>query len=254
MDPFQRYASLYDLINGGKDYRSEVGFVARQLGAEPGARLVDLGCGTGGHALLLAENGFHVTGIDQSAQMIARAQARQAAQSAEVQARLHFQVGTLQEFAAGAPFDAAVSLFHVVSYQTTNAQVQRAFHSIRSHLRPGGLFLFDYWHGPGVLSDLPAPRERIMENADLRVTRQARPETLTRQNLVIVRYAFEVEEKASGARESFPEVHHMRYFFEPELELMLEAAGFRIRHSVDGLAEQPPTTAAWTAWTLAEAV
>lgn len=42
----------------------------------PGARLLDLGCGTGMDAVFFAERGYHVTAIDWSPEMIARAQAR----------------------------------------------------------------------------------------------------------------------------------------------------------------------------------
>lgn len=254
MDPFQQYASLYDLVNGGKNYAAEVEFVLQQLGLPPGGLVADLGCGTGGHALLLAERGLRVLGIDRSADMISRAEARRSSLDADARERVHFQVGSLQRFETPASLDAAVSLFHVVSYQIENGDLAQAFGTIRSRLKTGAHFLFDYWHGPGVLTDPPIRRERQLENEELRVRRIAEPETLTRRNRVIVRYTFEVQERRTGERTTFSEEHHMRYLFEPELELLLEAAGFRVVRTMSDASGEPPTTSSWTAWTLAEAV
>ncbi len=48
---------------------AEVGFVIRELGVRPGSLILDIGCGTGRHAVELARRGNRVTGVDQSAGM-----------------------------------------------------------------------------------------------------------------------------------------------------------------------------------------
>ena len=52
-------------------------------------------------------------------------------------------------------FDAVISLFHVVSYQSSNQDLQDCFATAKHHLRRGGVFVFDCWYGPAVLNDLP---------------------------------------------------------------------------------------------------
>jgi len=58
MKSFERYSHYYDLIYQDKDYEEECDFVKAifsQYSREPVTRILDVGCGTGGHALLLAQ-------------------------------------------------------------------------------------------------------------------------------------------------------------------------------------------------------
>ena len=52
-------------------------------------------------------------------------------------------------------FDAVIALFHVVSYQTTEHDLRATFATAARHLNPGGVLLFDVWHGPAVLAQQP---------------------------------------------------------------------------------------------------
>ena len=73
------YASIYDDLYAEKDYAAEAQFVLDQIRtAAPQAplRILDLGCGTGLHAMQLAMAGISVTGVDRSADMVAVAEKR----------------------------------------------------------------------------------------------------------------------------------------------------------------------------------
>ena len=74
--------------------------------------ILDMGCGTGGHALLLAERGYGVTGIDMSESMlsIAKEKARKANISVDL-----FE-GDIREFNTAKKFDAIISMFAVMGY------------------------------------------------------------------------------------------------------------------------------------------
>jgi predicted TPR repeat methyltransferase len=79
MTPFtENYANQYDRLYRDKDYAAECDFLETLFAqaATPVRRILDLGCGTGGHALPLAQRGLHVTGVDLSAGMLAFAQTR----------------------------------------------------------------------------------------------------------------------------------------------------------------------------------
>lgn len=74
-------ARLYDLFYGAKPYRAESRFLSgilRENGVVQGERLLELACGTGGHALELAKAGFLVTGVDRSAAMLGEARRKAA--------------------------------------------------------------------------------------------------------------------------------------------------------------------------------
>ena len=71
--PFQDYARLYDLFYEGKDYAGEAKYILAlfriHLRRKP-KNLLDLGCGTGSHALVWSRNGVAVTGLERSSVMI----------------------------------------------------------------------------------------------------------------------------------------------------------------------------------------
>jgi SAM-dependent methyltransferase len=101
----------------------------------PGARILDVCCGTGLLAARLAARGFPVTGLDLSQEMIAFA--RSNAPAAEL------LVADAAGFRLPAVFDAAVSTFDSLNHLTEPPALQAAFRNIAAALRPGALFAFD---------------------------------------------------------------------------------------------------------------
>ncbi len=89
-----------------KNTEAEVEFLRVELGVEPGASVLDVGCGTGRHAIPLAKLGYRVTGVDISEGMLA--EARRAALEAGVEIDLR-QADVSHSLPEG-PFDAAVCL------------------------------------------------------------------------------------------------------------------------------------------------
>ena len=153
MELFGRYGDYYDLLYRDKDYAAEAEYVTRVVcAAAPGVRTVlELGSGTGIHGRIMAAHGLAVTGIERSETMVALARARTA--SGAGRGGFECVAGDIRSAVLGRVFDAVVSLFHVVSYQTTNADLEQTFATASRHLVPRGVFFFDVWHGPAVLSD-----------------------------------------------------------------------------------------------------
>lgn len=247
-DVFDTYARYYDLLYRDKDYAGEAAYLASHLRrhAPKAASILELGCGTGAHAEHLAQMGYSVHGVDQSESMLARAAARKSLLAAEVAARLSFGRGDVRTVRTGATYDAVVSLFHVMSYQATNADLQAAFATAAAHLRPGGLFLFDFWYGPAVLAQRPETRVKRLEDQSIKVTRIAEPVMHENQCAVDVNYSVFIEEKKSGSVQQVHETHRMRYLFLPELEL-LRGAAFRERASCAWMSEEAPGPQSWAA-------
>ncbi|HEX8525492.1 SAM-dependent methyltransferase, partial [Allosphingosinicella sp.] len=112
---------------------ADIGFLRRHLGAEPPARLLDIPCGSGRHALALAEAGFQVTGVDLSSDAIGRASA--AAREAGLVA--DFIEAEMRDFACLEPFDAAICMGNSLGY--FGAEGLRAFlRSLAGNVRRGG--------------------------------------------------------------------------------------------------------------------
>lgn len=248
-DVFDAYAAYYDLLYSDKDYSGEAEYLdALVKGLAPHAReLLELGCGTGTHASYLAKLGYTVHGIDASDAMLARANKASAALPGEVSANLSFEFGDVRHWRGNRLFDVALSLFHVFSYQVTDEDVRAAFTTASMHLRKGGLLIFDFWHGPAVRAIQPEQRTRELENDDIQLTRRAKPESFPDQNRVNVHYEITVENRHTGDRTQFHEIHRMRYFFEPELEHFLQQAGFELLCMCEWLGDSRPTEASWGA-------
>jgi SAM-dependent methyltransferase len=147
----------------------------------------------------------------------------------------------------GQTFDVVLSLFHVMSYQRTNADLLAALRTMREHVAPGGLFVFDCWYGPAVLTDRPQTRIKRLEDASIAVTRLAEPVLYPNDNLVDVNYQVFIRDKQSGAVEELRETHTMRYLFAPEVSLLLEAAGLKLTELSEFMSQREPGFSSWNA-------
>jgi len=243
MSVFASYARFYDLLYRDKDYSAEAAYVAGALRTVlPAAReVLELGSGTGGHAVELARLGFSVTGVDRSAEMVERARARVAGE---------FMQGDACSVRLGRLFDAAVSLFHVVSYQTSDAQVRGILDTAAAHVATGGAFFFDFWYGPAVLAERPERRVKSVRDGALELTRVAEPTLRESEHCVDVRYT--VTGRDGGkALEPTTETHSMRYFFLPELDRALARAGFERLSAAEMPGGGPLSERTWSACVLA---
>ena len=218
------YSEYYDLLYREKDYRTECDFLEEifKMGETAPRDILDLGCGTGGHAVELQKRGFEVTGVDRSEPMLALARAK--AEKQKVQPR--FVLGDLTSFQGGGTFDAVISMFAVMGYQETNAKLKRAVEVVFHHLKPGGIFIFDGWYGPAVLQQKPETRVKEICGKDRSwLIRMAEPSLDAFNHLVRIHYRV-LAGRGSKLEKKFEETHTMRFFFPQELRILLEWVGF----------------------------
>ena len=247
MSNFQEYSAYYDLLYRDKDYAAEAGYVAGMIRNRlPRARtILELGSGTGRHGRLLAGMGFDVHGIERSPAMISLAQAGNGASTAAAAGSFHCELGDICSTRLGRTFDAVISLFHVISYQTTNQALQAAFQVAADHLALGGLFLFDVWHGPAVLCERPSLRVKEAGDDRHRVTRTTHPELDTNRGTVKVVFEMDCENRETGEKIQFSEEHVMRYLFPTEVDLLAERCGLHPVATEEFLTARPPSPSTW---------
>lgn len=255
MTVFDLYAAYYDLLNGDKDYSAEADYVATLLTevAPAVGSVLDLGCGTGGHAVRFVEQGLAVHGVDLSLHMVERANARRLSLAGSAE-QLSFERADIRTFRASRSFDAVVSLFHVMSYQTRNEDMLDAMGTARCHLKPGGVFLFDCWYGPAVLSDRPRNVAKKVADDRIEVTRLAHPTMHFNENCVNVRFDIEISTRDAASRQVVVENHRMRYFFLPEVEHFLSSRGFRLHSAQAWMSRKALDDCTWYACFVAQAV
>ncbi|HNZ26108.1 MAG TPA: class I SAM-dependent methyltransferase [Spirochaetota bacterium] len=220
---FGAYAKYYDLLYKDKNYRDEVDYVdslIKKYSSIKVNRILDIGCGSGNHDILLSQKGYYLTGIDISQDMI------NVAKKLKINSNVDYYCCDSANFKLNKKFDCVISLFHVISYQTTNDNLFKTFKNAYDHLEGEGIFIFDFWYGPGVLTDRPAVRTKKMSDNESNIIRIATPDLFPNENVVAVNYEVIVEDTKSKTIEKIYETHKMRYFFIPELEFALKQAGF----------------------------
>lgn len=249
---FKDYAYYYNAFYQNKDYGMEarqVDSLLRQYGDNI-QKIINFGCGTGKHDIELTKIGYQCEGIDVSPLMIEIAQENARKESLDIK----FSLADIQKFEAGKKYDAVLSLFHVMSYQNTNQQIMAAFASARKALNQGGVFLFDVWYGPGVLHDMPGVRVKEVENEERKLIRIATPAMESKRNVVNVCYDVLVVDKKTNSVQTLHEVHNMRYFFRPEVELMLQETGFELVCNLDCNTLEETDFNSWTSYFIARAL
>ena len=141
MDAYHALAASYDRLTNDVDYRAVVDFYQQILdleGLHP-RTAVDLACGTGSVALLLAESGLQVTAVDMSEEMLTVAMQR----AQDMENPPLFVCQPLQQLRLPKGVDLAVCALDSLDYITDPADCQRAIGRIYKALNPGGIFVFD---------------------------------------------------------------------------------------------------------------
>lgn len=103
---FDAHAPIYDDNVFTKNTVHEVDFLLEELNLPSGGSVLDVGCGTGRHAIELAKRGYAVTGLDLSSGMLARAARAAKAENVHVE----WILTNAAEFTSPEPYDAAVCL------------------------------------------------------------------------------------------------------------------------------------------------
>jgi SAM-dependent methyltransferase len=98
---FADYARTYDGESFTRGTQGEVDFVEAELSGDRSKRILDVGCGTGRHAVELARRGYAVTGIDLSESQLARARGK----AREAGVTVEFLRRDARDFRFDEPFD-----------------------------------------------------------------------------------------------------------------------------------------------------
>ena len=226
MNTFEIYADFYDSLYEAKNYQQECNFVKSvfEMYSEKKVNsILDLGCGTGSHALPFADMGYAVTGVDISENMLEIARKK----ASDQKKRVAFVQQDIRHLKLSQKYDVAVAMFAVMGYQTTNQDFEDTLTSVNRHLNSGGLFVFDVWFGPAVLMQKPTDRIKIVEQRDKKIIRYAHPVLDIINHTVEVNYTV-LEIAGNKVLTETKESHLMRFFFYQELKHFLEKNGFEV--------------------------
>jgi SAM-dependent methyltransferase len=221
------YSNCYDALYAEKDYEAECDLIEKLLRTYGDGQIdsiLDLGCGTGNHALPLSCRGYEVIGVDRSEFMLHQARSKATGSGRASADRFHY--ADIRSVDLGRQFDAALIMFAVLGYQIDDGDVIATLRTARRHLRLGGLLIFDVWYGPAVLFQRPSDRLKAIPTSDGKIVRISSSKLNTSSHVCTVTYhvsIFAAERLLSETEEE----HTVRYFFPVDLKLSLEAAGFK---------------------------
>jgi len=143
----------------GNDYTTlifpQLRATLRSLSLPPGS-MIDLACGTGSLALLMARAGWSVAGIDASPGMITEAQRK----ARRERLRINFSCQDMRSFTIDGEVDLVTCMFDSLNHLLSLQDLRRAFRAVRRSIRTGGYFIFDlnnercykrHWHGSSAM-------------------------------------------------------------------------------------------------------
>ncbi len=235
---YQRLAAAYyTLERRDRSLLRDLGALTQLFPA--GGRVVDLGCGSGEHALALAAQGYDAVGLDASLALIQLARAR----SNDARRFVCGDFRRPQPALTG--FDGAYSLYGCFNYLIEAADLAAAFHTTAQMLRPGGRFALEVWRR----APYAALGRRTVSFAD-RFGDGARTLSMERRRRVLlddvaragrVRLIHEYALNLRGKRAFFAEEHPLQLFEADELAAAARPAGLELERAGRDFAGRPAT-------------
>ncbi|OFW20587.1 MAG: hypothetical protein A3G21_21930 [Acidobacteria bacterium RIFCSPLOWO2_12_FULL_66_21] len=225
---FSASAEFYDLIYSTfKDYAAEARQIAdllRRINPRC-ASLLDVACGTGEHARLLAAEGFTVDGLDLDPAFVAIARTKHPAG--------RFFHADMSDFRLPHRYDAVLCLFSSIGYLQTLDRITAALRCFREHLAPGGAIVVEPWFPPGGLNTARVARNTGEANG-VRVTRTSRVEVDGR--LSRLHFDYEIAD-GTGTRHA-SEIHELGLCTPAEMLDAFRDAGLEVDFDPKGLTDR----------------
>jgi len=232
---FDEIAFLYDDVMVGVPYSTWVDYVERiveYIGHRP-RRILDLCCGTGTVANILAAKGYKVTGVDISPAMIEIA-GRKARKSA---LPVEYRVANAADLSLHTTFDLVLCLFDSLNYILEASVLQVAFYRVSAHLERGGLFIFDMNTELALAGGL-FDQNNIGSRGPVLYTWKSSYEPGSR----ICRIDMKFLNKRGGTTEEVKMVHYQRAYDNEEVSQMLHAAGLDTQAVYHAYSFRPATS------------
>ncbi|MBI2269690.1 MAG: class I SAM-dependent methyltransferase [Bacteroidetes bacterium] len=139
----------------------------------PNARIVDVACGKGRHAIYLNKKGFDVTGIDISEESIKHARVFE-------NDTLHFSVHDMRKTFITNYFDAALNLFTSIGYFKTEHENGLAIRSMHSALKKKGKVVIDFFNAVTAMKNIVENEEKTIDGIAFKIKKQLAGKTLVK--------------------------------------------------------------------------
>jgi SAM-dependent methyltransferase len=177
----QDYLRIYSHRDEQEAVR-QCNFAVAALGLGPGDRVLDLGCGYGRHALLLAKSGLQVTGLDLSEQLLSIAREN----SAKLGLNINYILGDMRNIPYQDHFDAVLSFFTSFGYFDDEEENGQVIKSASTALKQSGNLFLDYLNIHHVLENMVAADKVEKDGYTLEQQRNFDPESFRINKKILI--------------------------------------------------------------------
>lgn len=231
MDAYMEFAQIYDELMDDVNYGSWMNFIKstlRTYNKKP-YDVLEMGCGTGNFTELLCREGYNVTAFDISEDMLSIAYNK-----LDSYRNIQLLNQDMMEFSINKEFDMIISVCDSINYIIDYSELIKTFDNVYSHLKPGGIFIFDvnsYYKLKNIIGNNTFVEDRedvfyVWEN-----------EYDEMNNTCEFYITFFVKEQ--GLYKRFDELHVEKAYTLSELENALSQSGFSIIKVFNGYSSEP---------------
>ena len=220
---FEGYAQFYDVFYKQKDYQKECAYLQnifkKHCAVQP-KTVLDLGCGTGSHAIDLIKKGYCVTGVDASSEMLKTAREK----VKELELKADFRKAKLQSFKFDKKFDAIICMFSVIDYVTAEKDLKATLRNVAKHMKKNSVFVFDFWNQTAVDGYYTPKKSRTYRFNGSTLERASTTKLYPKKQLCEVNYVCTVKKNDRIVAKD-KETHVLRYFGIEQMKKYLLDAG-----------------------------
>jgi ubiquinone/menaquinone biosynthesis C-methylase UbiE len=231
--PYRWMAHYYDTIYSELvDYRSQADRIKKIIAKhskkkKPGS-LLDVACGTGNYTFIFADRGWKVTGIDISDEMLRIAKKKTGGKKNPRFIKMDMRKINLQE-----KFDVATVLFGGFGYLLETRDVESFLASVKRHLSPGGLLIFEFWQNSAVhpAASRPSGHQSWLriEDGNRLVIRLDTSKYNAQTNILNGEYDhYILDTNGRKLVDNFSETHHLKTYAISNIRELLERSKFKV--------------------------
>lgn len=234
MDAYTGFAAVYDMFMDNIPYETWCEYLSgilKEYGVEDGL-VLDLGCGTGKLARLLAKRGYDMIGVDLSEDMLEIAMEHQAEEGGEIL----YLLQDMRDFELYGTVRAVVSICDSMNYLMGYEELVQVFSLANNYLDPDGIFVFDL--------NTPYKYREILGEQTIAENREEgsfiwenyfdEEDNLNEYDLTLF-----IREQ-NGYFKKYEETHYQRAYSLETVRQALEEAGMEFVVAYDAFTKEPP--------------
>lgn len=226
MNVYDKMAQYYDMLYGKKENILEdcnfLELAFKKYCPYKPSEILDIGCGTGNHAIELVKRGYKVIGIDQSKRMIEEAKTK----ATGTKNGLLFFIQNMKNIELPRKNDCAICLFNSFGYLIDQNDLKKFFYRLQNCLKKDSLFIFEFWN-IGAVKPTPYKKWTKRQQENLVLYRLETTNFQVETNILESEKEFIIKD-GKKILDNFKEIHKLKCYTIFEIQQLLENNNFQL--------------------------